>query len=130
MPAIPVDARDRELALVLLDGRPMRVYRLPCILLSLSSAWIACTDDPRPDDPGNVEPTPIHVTASQSPALVAFRDGFTAQWQAATAGVTVDFAVHGPYELAVVCQSATAWQVWQYARTPDDETQLVVPCGV
>lgn len=105
----------------------MRVRLLSCVLLP--SALVACSDDNPKQTPTNPSPVTIHMTSAQMPALVAFRDGFGADWQAAAASTSMDFTVTGPYTVAVVCQDADAWRTWQFLRTPDDDKTLTSPCG-
>ena len=105
----------------------MRVCLLSCVLLP--PALLACSDDPSTTRPTNPEPTTIHMTSVQAPALVALRDGFSADWKSVTAATSMDLTVNGPYTVTVVCQDADAWRTWQFARTPDDAKTLTAPCG-
>jgi hypothetical protein len=76
----------------------------------------------------------ITVKTGRPPALIAFRDDATVDWQTLTLdGASVfDIAVVGPYRVVIVCQSSgfvASVGVTEYARTPDDETTIDRPCG-
>lgn len=79
-------------------------------------------------------PTPTHLTihTGEPPALLAFRDEASAQWQTVdVAGRgTFDLAVHGPYRVVIACpRSAHGAHVTQYARTLDDPPLIEHICS-
>ncbi|MGN6111365.1 MAG: hypothetical protein ACTHU0_40085 [Kofleriaceae bacterium] len=100
------------------------------LLAPLSFSIAACGGG---DDGGPALPPPAEIALSTTdPALVAFRDGLEADWQTAeprSAG-SYAFDVHGPYEVAVVCDNGEGGvTVHQLARTPDDPRALELPCA-
>lgn len=100
--------------------------------LLVASAAAGCSDAD-PQEPAGPSRQIVTVTTGSPPALIAFRDEATADWQSLTlaAVTTFDIAVTGLYEVVVVCEwrgdDPTAF-VTQYARTPDDERTINVPC--
>ena len=95
--------------------------------LLCSSLLAACGDDAP-----KVEPTTITISSDKAPALVAFRDGLDADWQAATMKTATSYeaVVHGPYVVTVACEGAAELATTQIARTPDDEHAIAVSCEV
>src|SRR4051812_15004553 len=103
------------------------------LVLGLSGALVACSDDDtdpvvRPDGPST-----ITVTSGVAADFVAFRDGYQGDWKVATKKSATSFeaVVNGPYALTVVCQVDGAWQMWQTVRTPGakpEENALTPPC--
>lgn len=105
-----------------------------CLVIACS-ALVAChgDDDTAPDayaPDARGATTTIQITSGQPAALVTFRDGVDAPWQAATRKTPTLFEaeVHGPYIVSVVCQNTLAaegpstesWDTWQAGRTLDD----------
>lgn len=89
--------------------------------------------------PPTVQPTQSKVTiaATKNAAqLAVFRDGPGAAWTAATKAGDGSFTatVTGPYEVAVVCQTAggTTWLTWEHADLPNakhpETLNLTPPC--
>jgi hypothetical protein len=82
------------------------------------------------DDPGGSRVT---ILTGQPPALVAFREEASTEWQTlATSGKsTFEVAATGPYRVVVACESVGDWaELWitQYARTPADEPRIEHDC--
>ena len=82
------------------------------------------------DDPGGARVT---IQTGQPPALVAFRDEASTEWQTlATSGTsTFEVAATGPYRVVVACERFGDWpSLWitQYARTPADEPLIEHDC--
>lgn len=97
------------------------------LLAPLTFSIAACGGD---DGPALPDPSEIALSTT-NPALVAFRDGLDADWQTAEprAAGSYAFDVHGPYEVAVVCDNGVGGvTVHQIARTPDDPRALELPC--
>lgn len=76
-------------------------------------------------------PVTVTITSPVAPALVAFRDGFDADWQPATptSNSTFEVVVHGPYIVAVVCtgtgsDGVSRTSTAHTAQTPDDPRQI------
>lgn len=114
--------------------------RTSCFLICtlISDALFACSDSVPPPPPDTMPATiKVRLTSAQAPALVVFRDGFEAEWQLPSPPVatSVDFDVHGPFMVAVVCEQPDSWFTWQVARTPKDSPTndgnfaLTAPCG-
>ena len=89
--------------------------------------------------PPTVQPTQSKVTiaATKNAAqLAVFRDGPGAAWTAATKAGDGSFTatVTGPYEVAVVCQTAqgSTWLTWEHADLPNakhpETLNLTPPC--
>ncbi len=87
---------------------------------------------------GVSKPTAITITTDIAPGLVAFREGATGPWQAATmkSATTFEANVHGPYVLAVQCADVntvvqqTTYSTLELAQTPDDPHDVTLTCGV
>jgi hypothetical protein len=77
----------------------------------------------------------ITVETGNSPALVAYLEEGTAQWQSLVAGEDgkLTFTASGPYRVVIVCEAASGGQasveVKQYARTPEDGASLEHDCA-
>jgi hypothetical protein len=82
------------------------------------------------DDPGGAR---VMIQTGQPPALVAFRDEASTEWQTLDISGTSTFevAATGPYRVVVACESVGDWpELWitQYARTPADEPRIEHDC--
>ncbi|HEY0990768.1 MAG TPA: hypothetical protein VGD80_27130 [Kofleriaceae bacterium] len=105
----------------------------PAALLAAIAAFGCSAADPRePAAPAGVVVT---VTTGAPPALIAFRDEATVNWQSlAPTATTFDITMTGPYEVVVVCElpgdkSSISVSVTQYARTLDDERTIKESCA-
>ncbi len=76
--------------------------------------------------------TAINITTDVPPGLVAFREGATGPWQAATMKTSTTFEadVHGPYVVAAQCtdHTATNFSTTELAQTPDDPHDVMMYC--
>jgi hypothetical protein len=95
------------------------------------AGWSSGCDDT--DSPPDLPPGVTITIATDTPAaLVAFRDGLEAPWQAAAMKSPSMFEaeVHGPYVVTIVCQEPTGglYATYQLAQTPDDERNLMRSC--
>lgn len=80
-------------------------------------------------------PAGVHVTIETGvpPALIAFREERSTQWQTVPIadGGTFDLQVTGPYRVVVICRSSgRSTLVTQFARTLADEHRIEHTCGV
>jgi hypothetical protein len=76
----------------------------------------------------------LHITihTGEPPALLAFREELSTQWQTVDVADrgTFDLAVRGPYRVVIACpRSARFAQVTQYARTPGDPRLIEHTCN-
>jgi hypothetical protein len=114
----------------------------------LSTTLAACSGDDTgtttpPPDGGTMTPPPtttLHIRMQTAAALVAFRDGADAPWQAAdmVSPTSFEATVHGPYTVSVVCnygsviapagRHGSEWDTWQVSRMPEETTELQAPC--
>lgn len=101
-----------------------RVFQAGAVVAGglLASSLLACGSD--------APATTIQLAAVKAPALVAFRDGPDASWQAATMKTPTSFElqVHGPYVAMVVCDFGGLWSTVQIGRTLDDSHDLGTFC--
>ena len=73
----------------------------------------------------------ITIETTSPPALVAFRNESSAQWQSLTTTGTSTFKVNatGPYRVVVACSSAISGNtIGEIARTPDDDPVVRYSC--
>lgn len=95
--------------------------------LLLSNLLTACGDDLAP-------PLSINFKSGHAPALVVFRDGLDAPWQAATMRTPTSFEaeVHDSYVVTAVCEDPATGRsrTLQFARTIDDSHNLMLSCDL